>query len=513
MNVSDPDLMRDTIIEFRMAGAPRRRWQLDLLNSAAMKPGIRVRVGWVRDQGRSLRGLSALFAVERIVEGIPKHHPAADVNPDAFERYAADGAEAPDHVIDFCGPIEKRSVSTWFVEFGGGFGEAGATGALLEGGLPLIRIVDGASGDVVAIARPGEDARSSLQVAFAHFLEQAVVLVNAAIDGCRPKADTSEAMNQATEPTLRHVGLCTAKILVRKSRQLIYHALCNAPHWRVGWRFTSGADIFDHLDLPPVPWNTLEDDGTHFYADPFPMVYRQRTFLFVEDYDHHVGRGVISAVEFDDSGPRGLPTPVLSLDSHLSYPFIFEADGEIWMVPESAATNTIDLYRSISFPDEWVHERTLISGVAASDSTLFEVNGRWWMMATVRGEGASYSDSLFLWWAETLRGPWVAHRKNPVLIDIASARPAGRVVRRNGRLLRPVQDCCQGYGAALALAEVTRLDVDGFEQRVLARLRPGPHWAGRRLHTVNRAGRLECIDGSGTSFRVGHRTLKRWVEA
>ena len=32
-------------------------------------------------------------------------------------------------------------------------------------------------------------------------------------------------------------------------------------------------------------------------------------------------------------------------------------------------------------------------------------------------------------------------------------------------------------------------------------LRPGPEWPGRRLHTLNRAGRLECIDGSATARR------------
>jgi hypothetical protein len=32
-------------------------------------------------------------------------------------------------------------------------------------------------------------------------------------------------------------------------------------------------------------------------------------------------------------------------------------------------------------------------------------------------------------------------------------------------------------------------------------LRPGPLWPGRRLHTLNRAGRLECIDGSASARR------------
>jgi hypothetical protein len=72
---------------------------------------------------------------------------------------------------------------------------------------------------------------------------------------------------------------------------------------------------------------------------------------------------------------------------------------------------------------------------------------------------------------------------------------------RDGKLWRPVQDCALGYGTGIGLAEVVRLDHDGFEQRVHDVLRADPDWPGRRFHTLNRAGRLECIDGSAYSPR------------
>jgi hypothetical protein len=58
-----------------------------------------------------------------------------------------------------------------------------------------------------------------------------------------------------------------------------------------------------------------------------------------------------------------------------------------------------------------------------------------------------------------------------------------------------------GYGNALGLARITRLDDDGFEQVIEATLRAGPVWLGRRLHTLNSAGDLEFIDGSGVARR------------
>jgi hypothetical protein len=149
-----------------------------------------------------------------------------------------------------------------------------------------------------------------------------------------------------------------------------------------------------------------------------------------------------------------------------------------------------------------VKEAELLSGIEASDATIVRHGGRYWMFAAVRDGGGAYSDVLCLFSAPRLIGAWTPHPLNPVLVDAQSARPAGNVVKLDGRLWRPVQDCRRGYGSALGIAEITRLDDEGFEQSLRTILRPGPQWPGRRFHTLNRAGNLECIDGSGHSPKI-----------
>jgi hypothetical protein len=56
--------------------------------------------------------------------------------------------------------------------------------------------------------------------------------------------------------------------------------------------------------------------------------------------------------------------------------------------------------------------------------------------------------------------------------------------------------CTDGYGAALGLAEILELTPTTFRQIVRHSIWPGPLWPGRKLHTLNRCGSLEVIDGT-----------------
>ena len=81
-------------------------------------------------------------------------------------------------------------------------------------------------------------------------------------------------------------------------------------------------------------------------------------------------------------------------------------------------------------------------------------------------------------------------------MDRATTRPAGNFVTIDGALWRPVQDCASGYGTGLGLAEIVELSPTSFRQVVRHRLKPGAGWRGRKLHTLNRCGSLEVIDGA-----------------
>jgi hypothetical protein len=386
------------------------------------------------------------------------------------------------------------------VRYDGLADESALFGALLSGRTPVVEITNPEATHCFASAVPSIETAESLAEAY----ESVVARVNTLV---------LSMLNQVllrNAPAVAHAAPVGVGAAVRYlSRDLAFSALkrlyriCTwAPHWRVGWRHVNGSGVFDRGDIGGTPWRNVPDPGIRFLADPFPVVWKGETWVFVEDFEHRTQKGIISAIPFGADGPMGSPQPVLETPWHLSYPFIIADGGEIWMIPESSAGRTVRLYRADPFPGRWVEEAVLLDDIEAADATIVRHGGRYWMFAVTRDGAGAPSDTLSLFMADRLIGPWRPHPANPVLIDASAARPAGNMVYRDGRLWRPVQDCRVGYGRALGLAEVTRLDEERFSQTVHTVLRPGTNWPGRRIHTLNRAGSLECIDGSSLALKT-----------
>ena len=114
---------------------------------------------------------------------------------------------------------------------------------------------------------------------------------------------------------------------------------------------------------------------------------------------------------------------VLERDYHLSYPYLIEEGGELYMVPESARHQSVEVYRCVDFPLRWKLERTLLDGLRLVDATLHRGPDRWWMFANAAASGSRvFDDELHLFHAEHLLGDWRPHRRNPVKSDARCAR-------------------------------------------------------------------------------------------
>ncbi len=474
-----------------------RRWMRRLAERLAGL-GATVRLVTTAPRAPATRGVELLLQLERM---IMRRQRAVGAEPVETATIAppADAGFVPSLVVDLTArPTARAGARVLAVTWDGDHGEDAAIARLVSGATPLVEVTDPATGEVLERGLASLENAAGLGGAIDSVMARLATLLVARVGAIVSGRDRPDPPIIPGVP-LKHrrdVARLAAASLAGSLARALYRLSCWAPHWRVGWRLHDGPGIAETGDLSGPLFHVLRDPGHRFFADPFPMIHDGRAHVFVEDLDHRVGKGVISAIPFDENGPSGEAVVALEEPWHLSYPYLIEHAGELWMIPESSNALDVALYRCARFPDRWERAATLLHDISLSDATVFEHGGRWWMLGTEHDGEGGWSDVLAIHSAPSLFGPWTAHATNPVLIDRTSARPAGAVFRRDGRLFRPVQDCSDGYGAALAIAEITRLDDEGFAQVVRHRLAPGPRWPGRKFHTVNRAGRLEVIDGS-----------------
>ena len=56
------------------------------------------------------------------------------------------------------------------------------------------------------------------------------------------------------------------------------------------------------------------------------------------------GKGHLAVMRVEPDGRWQQPEPILVEDGHLSYPFVFEHDGTMYLVPETSARRCVELY-------------------------------------------------------------------------------------------------------------------------------------------------------------------------
>jgi hypothetical protein len=250
----------------------------------------------------------------------------------------------------------------------------------------------------------------------------------------------------------------------------------------------------DPEDLRWEAMRRLVPPADRYWADPFLVQQDGRAHVFIEEKMLASGRGRIACLTLDLDGQLLSNHTVLERPYHLSYPFVFQHRGSWYMLPETAQNRTLEMYRCSAFPDRWEPCGTLMKDIDAVDATLFEHAGKWWLFANVKRPGGSSLDALHLYFADDpLSERWRPHPLNPIVRDIASARPAGRIFRQAGRIIRPAQDNARRYGYAIRFNEIQTLSESEYREL------PGAYFAPRgrdilATHTYDRSQSLTVID-------------------
>jgi hypothetical protein len=255
------------------------------------------------------------------------------------------------------------------------------------------------------------------------------------------------------------------------------------------------APVLTRADVSDVP--------AQFVADPFMIPVNGVWHMFFEVLNQHTNKGEIGLAMSLNGRDWAYQQIVLAEAFHLSYPYVFEWQGEYYMMPETLQAKSVSLYKAQSFPTRWSYLRPLVKGCYA-DPSIFRFGGRWWMFAC----STPYQhDELRLYSAKELSGLWNEHPKSPIVQgNKRAARPAGRVIVLGDKIVRFAQDCIPEYGTQVRAFEISQLTTASYVEAehvsspVLSASASGWNSGGMHhidLHLMTDGQWLACVDGWG----------------
>jgi len=232
-----------------------------------------------------------------------------------------------------------------------------------------------------------------------------------------------------------------------------------------------GIAICYECDLSTSLWRykPIENPAGCFLADPFLLDYKEKNYVFVEDYSYQQKKGRISAFEVvgDNLKPLGV---VLEEEFHLSFPFMLADGSDVYMIPETSEAKEIRIYRATKFPFEWKLEKVLMSDVSATDTMIFKNSSGYFMLTNIcSAKIGEHNSELHLFHSNTLISDnWSqTEQGNPIFCDSSRGRNGGFYKTEDG-LFRINQ--IQGkdhYGKAFAQNKVIQLDREGYKEELV----------------------------------------------
>lgn len=242
-----------------------------------------------------------------------------------------------------------------------------------------------------------------------------------------------------------------------------------------------GDDIFDLSSGLEV----IEPPGNLSYADPFLF----GDYLFFELFDQE--KGVIACMKIDGANFIGAkkitlsePKVVLERPYHLSYPYMLEDEGEIYMIPETLGNNTIEIYKANPFPYKWDLVSTIMQGVAPADPNIIKHGNQYYLFSTFHGD-----NNLEIHKSSNLLKGWTLSKRQQII----NSRGAGNIFELGGKTIRPVQNSTKDlYGYGIIFREIS---IDPYTEKEIHRI--NPDWMDGLLgtHTFNANEKYVVVDG------------------
>lgn len=230
---------------------------------------------------------------------------------------------------------------------------------------------------------------------------------------------------------------------------------------KVSWSimvYTASEDVFKKNWKKQIflSWFSVEKEAStkniSGFADPFLITHSDKLYLFCEAIVNQ--KGEIWCAQVVNTKLTAIQEAVIE-PFHLSFPNVFQFEGDFYMIPESSADSSVRVYKETEFPSQWELHKILHQGSRFVDTNFLHVEGVFYWFTFDLDSNLSrlfYSDTLF--------SDWIEHNQSP----FPSNRNAGNFIFEEGLMLRPVQISKNHYGEGVKLMKIVTLNQDKFEE-------------------------------------------------
>ena len=232
-----------------------------------------------------------------------------------------------------------------------------------------------------------------------------------------------------------------------------------------------------------------------FLADPFVIKKNGEHYCFVEDYNYKTRKGSISAYKINLAGYEDLGI-VLEEDFHLSYPFIFEYENQLYMCPDTHEKKEIRIYKCVEFPHRWSFHKTIMKNISAVDTSIFKYDNKWWLFTNIdQSIVGDHSCQLYIFHSSNpFTEDWTPHATNPVIFDPLIARNGGLIIDNNNMYRVFQQQGFDRYGKGLGIAKICTLTSTEYDEKIISKVEARFFPSIIAAHTYNFNNGLLVID-------------------
>ena len=207
----------------------------------------------------------------------------------------------------------------------------------------------------------------------------------------------------------------------------------------------------------------FNSDATVILADPFLFVKDGTLYLFYEHLNKWFGTGRICMRSTKDLKIWTDEVDVLVEPFHLSFPFVFEDDGKVYMLPETGGDKSIRLYEAEDGTlTKWKLVKKLMEGEEPWYDTVIHKKDGMYYLFTGHDDNVQQEQHVFV--ADSLMGPYKEHPMSLIYKGRDGGRNAGSIIEQNGDLYRPVQVCVNSYGEQTSVMKIETLSPTDYKE-------------------------------------------------